>query len=393
MKNIGVFFGSRAPEHDISVITGQLVIAGLKGLGYKVIPVYIGKKGEWFIGKGLDNIKNFANIEKLPMAKMARYYLDLENSVGKLVLKTKSSFLRKTVTIDMAFPTFHGSYGEDGTVQGLFEMLDVPYVGCGVTASAIAMDKALTKQIYRVHNIPTTEFIYFYKKDWEADKSKIINLINQKLKRSVFVKPVHLGSSIAIAKIKDNNLKELEHRIEVALHFDNKVLVEEAVENLMDVTCCVIGNDKPESSLLQESIFSADLFDFENKYLRGGGAQTGKSKDSVIIPARLDEKTTESIRKTAANIYKLMECSGIARVDFLYNKQTKQFFANEINPLPGTLYHHLWKASGLELNQLLEKLISFAKERYEQKKEVDYVFQSSVLSSLQSAKLGSKNIS
>jgi len=184
----------------------------------------------------------------------------------------------------------------------------------------------------------------------------------------------------------------LEHRIEVALHFDNKVLVEEAVEDLMDVTCCVMGNDSPEASLLQESIFSADLFDFENKYLRSGGAQTGKAKDSVIIPARLDEQTTKQIRETAAKIYKLVECSGIARVDFLYNKQTKQIFANEINPLPGTLYHHLWKASGIELNSLLEKLIGFAKEKYDKKRELDYVFQSSVLNNLQSAKLSSKNV-
>ncbi|PIR96550.1 MAG: hypothetical protein COT92_00565 [Candidatus Doudnabacteria bacterium CG10_big_fil_rev_8_21_14_0_10_42_18] len=391
--NIGVFFGSGSVEHDISIITAQLIIAGLKGLGRKVVPVYITKQGKWMLGEDLGNLKLFTAPEKKVEDHKAygEYFLDMEESAGKMVFK-KKGLLGKSITVDLAFPAFHGTYGEDGTIQGLFEMFGLPYVGCGVAASAIAMDKALTKQIYEANKIPTTKFIYFYQKDWEDDKSKIIDSINQDLKWPVFIKPVHLGSSIAIAKVKGQNLKELEHRIEVALHFDNKVLVEEAVEDLMDVTCCVMGNDSPEASLLQESIFSADLFDFENKYLRSGGAQTGKAKDSVIIPARLDEQTTKQIRETAAKIYKLVECSGIARVDFLYNKQTKQIFANEINPLPGTLYHHLWKASGIELNSLLEKLIGFAKEKYDKKRELDYVFQSSVLNNLQSAKLSSKNV-
>jgi D-alanine-D-alanine ligase len=204
----------------------------------------------------------------------------------------------------------------------------------------------------------------------------------------VFVKPVHLGSSIGIGKVKAGDIKDLENKIEVALHYDDKVLVEEGVENLMDVTCCVIGNNELRASLLQESVFKDDLFDFEDKYISDGGSQTGKAVNNLIIPARLDEATTSAIQNTAIKVYKALGCSGIARVDFLYNKQTKEFFANEVNPLPGTLYHHLWKASGLELDELLKELIKLAEEKSEQKKEINFTFESSVLTNLGKGKLG-----
>ncbi len=390
-KNIGVFFGSGSPEHDVSIITAQLIIAGLKGLGYFVVPVYITKKGQWLIGEHLGEMKTFTNPSlTLPLKGEGKWFLDMEESVRKMVFK-KKGLIGKSVTIDIAFPALHGSFGEDGTIQGLFEMLGVPYVGCDVPSSAIAMDKALTKQMYEQHQIPTTKFICFFKTDWDKDKTQIINQAKNNLKYPLFVKPVHLGSSIGIGKVRDE--KELEHAIEVALYYDRKVLVEEGVENLMDVTCCVIGNEDPQASKLQESIFSAELFDFEEKYLKQGGAQTGKAQNSLVIPARLDETTTKEIQDTAKLVYKILGCSGIARVDFLYDKQQKKFYANEVNPLPGTLYHHLWKASGLELPELLEKLIKFAQEKYDQKRQVNFTFESSILKQLNSTKLKSSKLS
>ncbi len=391
-KNIGVFFGSGSTEHDISIITAQLIIAGLKGLEYPVTPVYITKQGKWMLGEELGNLKFFIDPSKKveDEKKYYEYYLDMQELVGKMVFKRKG-FLGKSIVIDVAFPALHGAFGEDGTIQGVFEMLGVPYVGCGVPASAIAMDKALTKIIMKDAGVPTTKFAFFYKQDWENSKPQIINQINQ-LKWPVFVKPVHLGSSIGIGKVKAGDIKDLENKIEVALHYDEKVLVEESVENLMDVTCCIIGNNQLRASLLQESVFSSELFDFENKYISGGGSQTGKAVNNLIIPARLDEATTKAIQDCAIKVYKALGCFGIARVDFLYNKQTKEFFANEVNPLPGTLYHHLWKASGLELGQLLQQLIKFAEEKYEQKREITFTFESSVLKQLSSVKLKSKKL-
>jgi D-alanine-D-alanine ligase len=389
--NIGVFFGSRNTEHDISIITGQLIISGLKGLGHNVTPVYITKDGRWLIGEELGNLMNFTNpdkkIEEQP--SFSQYFLDLEQSQGKIVFK-KKGFGGKSITIDLAFPALHGSFGEDGTIQGLFEMFNLPYVGCGVAASAIAMDKALTKQVCEANNIPTAKFIHFNKTDWEIDKSNILERIKKDLKMPVFVKPVHLGSSIGIAKIKEE--KELENKIEVALYYDDKVLVEEGVTNLMDVTCCVIGDDKLETSLLQESVFQADLFDFEEKYLKDGGSQLGKSESGLVIPARLDDNTTKEIQEMAKEVYKALGCSGIARVDFLYDKKTKKIFANEVNPLPGTLYHHLWQKSGKELNVLLTELLDFATKKHQSQKNLTHSFKSSVLTNLNSSKLKSKKL-
>lgn len=393
MKNIGVFFGSQAPEHDISIITGQLIIGSLKKLGYQVTPVYITKDGRWMIGQELGNLKMFTglNADVTKEKKYTEYFLDLQESRGKMVFK-KKGFAGKSVTVDLAFPALHGSYGEDGSIQGLFEMLGVPYVGCDVPSSAVAMDKALTKIVMQQADIPTTKFLYFNKKDYLADKKSFNLSIFKSLNFPVFVKPVHLGSSIGIAKVKAGDEKDLEFRMEVALHYDNKVLVEEGVENVMDVTCCVIGNDELQTSLLQESVFAKDLFNFEDKYLEGGGAQLGKAQDSLVIPARLDASLTLAIQNTAKEVYHALGCSGIARVDFLVDKTTNKFYANEVNPLPGTLYHHLWKKSGVELEELLEKLIKFAEEKYEQKKSVNFTFESNVLKQLNSAKLKSNKL-
>ena len=390
-KIIGVFFGSGSPEHDVSIITAQLIISGLKGLGYNVVPVYITKKGQWLLGEALGSLKLFTDPNKKVEEEksFAQYYLDLEESCGKMVFK-KKGLGGKTVIVDLAFPALHGSFGEDGTIQGMFEMLGVPYVGCGVPASAVAMDKALTKQVMQAEGIPTTKFVVFSKADWQAGNEAVLQKIQNNLAWPVFVKPVHLGSSIGIGKAKD--AKALAEKIEVALFYDQKVLVEEGVPEVMDVTCCLIGNETSRPSLLQESVYQADLFDFEEKYLKDGGAQTGQAQNSLVIPARLDETTTKQIQATAQGVYRALGCTGIARVDFLYDKQSKKFYANEVNPLPGTLYHHLWKASGLDLPELLKELVRLAEENYQRRRDVSYTFESSLLRSLNSPKLNSAKL-
>lgn len=383
--NIGVFFGGKSPEHDVSIITGELIISELKKMDYKVTPIYLSKEGSWHIGQELGALKFFKEKNSADsFKKLNKFYLDLEKSNGKIIFKEKG-WLAKEICIDLAFPAFHGANGEDGTIQGLFEIVNIPYVGCDVASSAIAMDKILTKLFYKSLNIPTTDFYHFTKTEWENDKAKIISDIEAILKYPLFVKPPKLGSSIGISKV--NNKKELEFAIEVALHYGERVLVENGVENLMDVTCCLVGNENPIASLLQESVFASDLFNFQDKYLEDGGAQFGNSQSSLVIPARLDEKITESIINTAKIIYKTIGCSGIARIDFLYNKATQEIFANEINPMPGTVYHHLWKASGLELNELLNKLIGFAQDRQAQKEKITHTFESDILKMANSLKL------
>lgn len=390
MKTIGVFFGSRSTEHDISIITAQMTISGLKGLGYEVIPIYIDPVGQWRTDPIFGKLKSFVDQNGDLLKKGQKLYLDLEKSKGKLVFKNKG-LAGKELAIDLAFPTFHGNFGEDGTIQGLFEMFSVPYVGCGVVASAIAMDKAFTKQICASENLPITKFVTFSSSDWERHNKTVMNRINEQLAYPVIIKPVHLGSSIGISKATSK--EEMIEKIEVALFYDDKVLVEICIEDLMDVTCCVIGNNDPIASELQESVFKSELFSFDDKYLTGGGSQLGKSDSGLFIPARLNIELTDMIKTAAMKVYAALGCTGIARVDFLLNKKTRKFYVNEVNPLPGTLYHHLWAKSGIELPELLEKLIGYAEDNAILKNKIISTFKSSVLTNLKSAKLskGSEN--
>lgn len=384
MTNIGVFFGSRNPEHDVSIITGQLIISGLKKLDYSVVPVYLDKEGKWYVGEQFGHLGQFTDPKSTFSGKDKQWVLDMEQSIGKLVFQ-KKGFAGKKVTIDVVFPAFHGQNGEDGTIQGMCELLDVPYVGCDVASSAITMDKVITKLLYKAAEVPGTDSVFFTKNEWAANKKGILANINKSLGLPVIVKPARLGSSIGISKAKTE--KDLEFAIEVALHYDEKVIVEVCIVDLMDITCCVIGNSDPIASQVQESVFGDDLFSYEDKYLEEGGAQLGNAKNKIVIPARLDAITTKLVQTLSIKIYKLIGCSGIARVDFLYDTKTKEVYANEVNTLPGTLYHHLWKASGIELPELLTKLIGYAEEKYAQKKDYTHTFNSDLLKFANSVKL------
>jgi len=365
----------------VSIITGEFIISGLKKLNYNVVPIYLDKQGRWFLGEELGKLAFFKDGGDL--TKLKPYYLDLENSRGRMVFKQKGLFGQE-IEINLAFPAFHGQNGEDGTAPGLFELCDLPYVGCDVASSAIAMDKVLTKELYLAHNILTAKFIAFNAHEFEHNQDIIMKKIAE-LKYPLFVKPARLGSSIGITKVKDN--EGLQNAIEVALHYDGKILAEEGVENLMDVTCAVLGNDEPQASVLQESLFGDDLFSYEDKYLDEGGAQLGNAESKLVIPARLDEGTTRSAQELAKRIFKLFGCSGTARVDFLYDKKEGKMYANEINTMPGTLYHHLWAKSGVEFEDLLQKLIKLAREKYAEKKELTSTFESDILAQANSLKL------
>ncbi len=372
---IGVFFGSRSPEHDISIITGQLIISGLKKLGLPVVAVYLDKQGRWLLGEELSELKSFTTA-KIDLDQFQNFNLDLEESRGKLVFK-KKGLTGKTIVVDLAFPAFHGANGEDGTIQGLFEIFNIPYVGCNVAASAVTMHKTLTKLMLKASDIPTAAFKNYLKTHWDQDRNRILSEVEQVLGYPVIIKPPLLGSSIGI--VKASNRTELEQGIETAFFYGNEVLIEDCVENLMDLTCAVLGNHEPQASLLQESAISQDILSYQDKYLTDGGTQLGKSSKSMIIPARLEDETTRQIQATAIRAFEALRCSGTARVDFLYDQVAKKFFVSEINTLPGTLYHHLWAKSGIELDALLQKLIQLAQEAHADKNRYATVFESDIL--------------
>ena len=385
IKNIGVFFGGKSPEHEISIITGQLIISELKkNPDYKVIPVYVDKQERFFIDESLGKLSFFSEDGyEGKLNSLINYNLALKESVNKLIFKS-GRFFSKKIEIDLAFPAFHGNLGEDGSMQGLFNIFNIPYVGCDVPASSIAMDKVLTKIFYQGLGIKTTKFLSYNVTDWTNNQSAILEEVKNTLQWPVFVKPPHLGSSIGITKVK--KFEDLSNAIEVALHYDNKVIIEESVENLMDITCAVIGHQSPTASLIQESSCD-DMFSYDDKYLDDGGAQLGAAESRIFIPARLDDNITKEIQEVSKKIFISLGCSGVARFDFLYNKETKEFFANEINPMPGTLYHHLWQKSGLEISDLIKQLIESALSKQAEKEKIVFSFSTKVLSNLKNSKL------
>lgn len=387
-KTVGVFFGSRSPEHDVSIITADMIISGLREMGISVVPIYISKDGRWYIHEDLDLDFLKSEDAKAELSQLREYTLDLQSSVGKMVFYSKKGFLGSSeITIDLAFPAFHGPNGEDGVAQGLFELCSVPYVGSGVAASARAMDKVETKLLYQRFKIPTTEFTYLMKQEWESHREEIVDEAAE-IGFPLFVKPARAGSSIGISRV--TNKEDLEFSIDVALHYDSKVLVEKGVENVGDLTVAVLGNDELQASLIQESQFSDDFFSYEDKYLNDGGAQLGNADKNIVIPADLEDDVAEEIREMAMDIYRLFECAGTARVDFLYDRDEETVYANEINTLPGTLYHHLWDKTGTSLSELLQTLLQLAMERHNAKQNLMTTFDSDILMHADGGKMGQK---
>jgi D-alanine-D-alanine ligase len=282
----------------------------------------------------------------------------------------------KIVNVDLVFPAMHGTFGEDGSLMGLLRMANVPFVGCDMAASAVAMDKVLTKQVLAAEKIPVVPYVWFTKNDWENNKQQWIEKINR-LTSPLFVKPVHLGSSIAITKVKD--LQKLEDAVEVALHYDDKVLVEESVENLIEVTLPIVGNEKLELAGIERPLNKTDFFDFNEKYLSGDKKTGGVNSQYSEIPANIDADLTKKVEALGRETYHTLGCSGIARIDFLIDSRSGAVYVNEVNTLPGSLYHHNWKKMGVSAVDLVKKLVKLAEERFQEQKNITYTFGSDIL--------------
>jgi len=285
--------------------------------------------------------------------------------------------------IDVVFPAMHGTYGEDGDLMGLLELAGVPYVGCGVSASAIAMDKVLAKQIAIANNIPVSKFLSFTKAELERDPQTVIKQVRKTLEFPLFVKPAHLGSSIGITRVVDD--LNLNNALEVAAHYDDKIIVEEAVANLIEVTLPVMGNETPKTALLEKPLTKPeDFFDFDTKYMQGGKKGKGKggakgSQGYSQIPADLPENLYLKAEATGLSVYKSLGCSGIARIDMLIDSKTKAVYFNEVNPLPGDLYAHNWRAAGVPNVELVNDLVNYAKDRYAMRQKLTTTFTTNYL--------------
>ena len=387
METIAVIFGGRSAEHDVSIVTALASVIKPLELTkkFRVEAVYIAKNGAWYWDEKLKDINLFTsgNIQDfLHRSQPASVQFD----GGMKLIKASGIAGRKQVRkIDIAFPAMHGTYGEDGSLMGLLEMAGIPYVGCGVSASAIAMDKVLAKEVAVANSIPVSKFLAFTKTDVEREPSKAVTSITALLKYPLFIKPAHLGSSIGISKV--TNDKELKNALEVAGHYDDKIIAEEAVNNLVEVTLPIMGNNNPQPALLERPLTKAeDFFDFDTKYLNGGKKGKGKGKGGIKgaqgysrIPADLPDKLYAKAEGVGLSIYKAFGCSGIARVDLLIDEKTGEVYFNEINPLPGDLYAHNWNRAGTSNVDLVQKLVGFAKERASQRQSLTTSFNTNYL--------------
>jgi D-alanine-D-alanine ligase len=354
---VAVLFGGPSGEHEVSLVSAASVIDALDRERYEIIPVGITKHGQWLTsGNPLETLKRDSDPQS-----SERAFISPDPAMKGIIVLTSGNgtgyqFSRK-IPVDVVFPVLHGPYGEDGKLQGLLEMADLPYVGAGVLASSCGMDKIIMKELFIAGGLPVTKGMTVTRKDWHEKQGAIIEEIERELGYPVFIKPSNLGSSVGISKA--HGRPELMKGIDEACNFDRKILVEAAVPKAREIECSVLGNENPEASVPGEIIPCNEFYDYEAKYVAG--------KSQTIAPADLPSETAELVRNMAVKAYKSLDCEGMARVDFLLSGSTGDLFINELNTIPGftsiSMYPKLWEATGLPYKELLSRLIDLALDR------------------------------
>jgi len=347
---VGVIFGGRSGEHEVSIASAASIFKHLDRSRYDPVPIRIEKDGRW------------ALTSKAPTAISAAEVLKQSSTEALQTIEPTAAV--SPSGIDVVFPVLHGTNGEDGTIQGLLELANVPYVGCGVLGSAAGMDKAVMKKLFTVAGLPVGPYVVALRHEWDRDPAGIRQRVRDELRYPVFVKPANLGSSVGISKAKAD--ADFNAAMELALQFDRKVVIEAAVPNAREIECAVLGNDDPEASLPGEVIPSREFYDYEAKYI--------DDNSKTIIPAPLGDAETAEIRRLSIEAFKAVECSGMARVDFLLSRDTGGLFVNEVNTIPGfttiSMYPKMWEATGLPYPALLDRLIQLALERHGEKQRL-----------------------
>jgi len=371
---VGVIFGSRSVEHDVSVVTAQQVIKALNPDKYEVVPIYITREGAWLTGAALSELATFKNEAIAEQIGIRATTFSPTTDMPGLITPPLSGLLGRSTLkrLDVVFPAVHGSHGEDGTLQGLLEMADVAYVGAGVAASAVANDKVLTKGLLRANGLAVVDFVAFSRHEWLTDRERLLKRIEETLTYPLFIKPATLGSSIGVAKVA--NGEEAIRSIQIALNFDRRVLVESAVVGAVEINCAVLGNDTIRPSVLEQPVTYEQFLNFDAKYLHGSG---GMKSQERIIPAPLDAALSAHIRQTAVDAFRAVGGQGTARIDFLLKDET--VYVNEINTMPGSLAFYLWAAENMSPAQVCDELIRLALEAHKEKRKTTYNYKSRLI--------------
>ena len=389
---VGILFGGRSGEHEVSLLSAASVLNAIDKDKYEVVPIGITKDGRWLTAEHAENLltgKLMLEPRNLragdpemtaSAAVLARGEAvvvppePVHRQSGLVPFQTDAAMMRRAsdraINVDVIFPVLHGTFGEDGTIQGLLELADIPYVGAGVLGSAAGMDKDIMKSLFIAAGIPIVRHVTILRSAWENDPKQVQKRVESKLTYPVFVKPANLGSSVGISKA--HNRKELGPAIEEAAKFDRKIVIEQGVggkkEKAREIECSVLGNDEPVASVPGEIVPGKEFYDYTAKYLDEGS--------ELIIPAKLTKTETKKVQEMAVAAFKAVDCSGLARVDFLMDPKTRKIYLNEINTMPGftsiSMYPKLWAASGLEYADLIDRLIQLGIERHEDKKKNQY---------------------
>jgi D-alanine-D-alanine ligase len=362
---VGVLFGGRSAEHEVSVVTALQVISHLDRTKYEVLPIYITKQGKWLVGMKLAQGKAFKKLSEIEQYG-AHSFIAPDPTVKQLVAGSGGLFARGLKeSIDVAFLSFHGTHGEDGAIQGLLELADIPYTGAGVAGSAVGMDKILMKAAFKAAGIPVVPDVWFNRSEWKENQKAVISRLEKSLRYPMYVKPANTGSSIAVGKAKDR--KSFIEAIEVASRFDRRIIVDQGVTDLTEINCSVLGNDNPIPSICEQPLPKDELQSYRDKYLRGGKGKLSKQGMAGLsrkFPAPISKTMTRKIQDLAVKAFKATDCAGIARVDFLIDKKRNEIYVNEINTLPGSFAFYLWEAVGLTFPKLLDRIIELGLERH-----------------------------
>ena len=359
---VGILFGGRSGEHDVSLQSAASVINALDPAKYKIMPIGITREGHWRAGWGALQ----------PLAQVLERGEPVTPSVDptgpKLLPQSPQGLSTNSIpSLDVVFPVLHGTFGEDGTVQGLLELADVPYVGAGVLASAAGMDKDLMKRLFRDADLPVVPWELILRADWESHPRAVRKRIERTLPYPLFVKPVNLGSSVGISKV--HNQRELAAALNLAAQYDRKILVEKGID-AREIECSVLGNDYPQASVPGEVVSVNEFYDYEAKYIKEGS--------ELVIPAKLTARQTKRVQEVAIRAFQAIDGAGMGRVDFLLDRKTGKVYLSEINTIPGftsiSMYPKLWEASGLPYSQLLDRLIQLAFERYREKSRTRFTY-------------------
>ncbi len=391
---LGIIFGGRSVEHEISIITANQAMSNVNQEKYEIVPIYIGKNGLMYTGEELLDLKSFRDMNKL-IKGLTQITLVNDGKNINLVRFPMKKFGENIVnTIDIAFPTMHGTNGEDGSIAGYLETLNVPYIGCDILSASIGMDKIMMRRILKEVGIPSLDYIAFYSSDYIRDEEKYIKMVEEKLRYPVIVKAGNLGSSVGIKKAKDK--ASLIEAIEYSMQFSDRIMIENAITNLKEVNCSVLGdisNAKP--SECEEPVGSDEILSYTDKYMAGGKNKTGmegSAKQGMAslkrkLPAEISSEMKEKIQRLAVETFKVLGCNGVSRIDFLVDNDTNDIYVNEINTIPGALSYYLWEATGKSFAEEIDDLVQLALKRKRERENLVFSYDQNILA-LNGSKIG-----